>query len=79
MTLESLNQLNYQGANVKIVLNDNEMAISKMLVRYLNFLTISRSKKNITEKRKSFKSSFGKILPLEKNVENLLKKNLEMR
>jgi Deoxyxylulose-5-phosphate synthase len=52
MTLESLNQLNYQGANVKIVLNDNEMAISKNVGAISQLLNNFRVKKNIQKRKK---------------------------
>ena len=73
MTLESLNQLNYQGANVKIVLNDNEMAISKSVGAISQLLNNFRVKKEYTETKKALKSSLEDS-SVGKDVENLLKK-----
>ncbi|HOB15799.1 MAG TPA: 1-deoxy-D-xylulose-5-phosphate synthase [Defluviitoga sp.] len=73
MTLESLNQLNYQGANVKIVLNDNEMAISKNVGALSQLLNKFRVKKEYTETKKVLKSSLEDS-QVGKDFENLLKK-----
>ena len=73
MALESLNQLNYQDVKVKIVLNDNNMAISKNVGTISQLLNNFRIKKEYTQAKEILKSSLEDS-SLGKDVESVLKK-----
>lgn len=73
MALESLNQLNFQDAKVKIILNDNNMSISKSVGTIAQFLNNFRVRKEYTQTKEVLKSSLEDF-NIGKDVETILKK-----
>ncbi|PNR93674.1 1-deoxy-D-xylulose-5-phosphate synthase [Petrotoga sp. 9PWA.NaAc.5.4] len=74
MALESLNQLSYQGAKIKIILNDNNMAISKNVGSLSTLLNNFRVKKEYTEVKKVIKDTLEEHHQVGKDFENLLRR-----
>ena len=61
MAMEALNHVGCSGKDIIVILNDNEMSISKNIGGMNRFLTKLRVKKNYTKSNDFWKATIGKI------------------
>lgn len=72
MALEALNHAGSSGKNIIVILNDNEMSISKNIGGINQLLTKLRVKKNYTKSNDAWKRKLNKVPVVGKGLVNLI-------